>query len=185
MHHAYNIRCPRPQLAARVFRIYYPSICTDRISNMRSGGRGERLTGKEEGFCAPGKKMPATWRQAVLVPGKLGAFPSPDAAAPRVVDREEGIRGRGVVLAVGVGEEKTGAGTTMDLVTSPDACRCQLDVLRCVTPHQQATGHSSTLVLFRPTRNVAWCGRARPLGPSFRLGCHAVCGRKERKKKPS
>ena len=95
-----------------------------------------------------------------MVPGKLGAFPSPDAAAPRVRDREEGVRRRGVILAVGVGEEKTGAGMTVDLVTSPDACRRQLDVLRCVTPHQQATGHNSTLVLFRPTRAVAWCGRA-------------------------
>jgi len=147
--------------------------------------RGEIDRKGEEGFRAPVKKMPATWRHAVLVPGKLGVFPSPDAAAPRVRDREEGVRRRGVILAVGVGEEKTGAGTTMDLVTSPDACRRQLDVLRCVTPHQQATGHNSTLVLFRPTRAVAWCGRARPLGPSFRLGCHAVCGRKERKKKPS
>ena len=104
--------------------------------------------------------MPATWRQAVLVPGKLGAFPSSDAAAPRVRDREEGVRRRGVVLAVGVGEEKPRAGTTVDLVMSPDACRRRLDGLRCVTPHQQATGHSSALVLFRPTRAVAWCGRA-------------------------
>jgi hypothetical protein len=69
------IRCPQPQLAARVFRIYYPSIRTERVSNIRSGGGEERLTGKRKGkrFCAPGKKMPATWRQAV-VPGKLAAF---------------------------------------------------------------------------------------------------------------
>ena len=80
--------------------------------------------------------MPATWRQAVLVPGKLGAFPSPDAAAPRVRDREEGVRGCGVVFAVGVGEEKSGAGMTMDLVMSPDACCRRLDGLRYVTPHQ-------------------------------------------------
>jgi len=100
--------------------------------------RGEIDRKGEEGFRALVKKMPATWRQGVLVPGKLGAFPSPDAAAPRVRDREEGVRGRGVVLAVGVGEEKPRAGTTVDLVMSPDACRRRLDGLRCVTPHQQA-----------------------------------------------
>jgi hypothetical protein len=59
----------------------------------------------------------------------------------RVGDREEGVRGRGVVLAVGVREEKPGAGTTVDLVRSPDACRRRLDGLRCVYPTR--TGHSS------------------------------------------
>jgi len=86
--------------------------------------------------------MPAT---AVLVPGKLAAF-TPDAAAPRVGDREEGVCGRGVVLAVGVavGEEKPGAGTVLPhshrpQLSSPDACRRQLAVL----PHSHRSQLSS------------------------------------------
>ena len=47
----------------------------------------------------------------VLVPGKLAAFPSPERTNAvqqllRVGDREESVRGRGVILAARMGEQK-------------------------------------------------------------------------------
>ena len=82
-------------------------------------------------------------------------FPSLDAAAPRVVDREEGIRGRGVVLAVGVGEEKPGAGTTVDLVNvarriSPSARWHPLCVPYTYRPQLSSSA---------PARRVVWPGQ--------------------------